>query len=149
MSSYRQIIYHIVFETKYRKRVINATHKEELYSYIAGILKNKNCRLHQINGVEDHIHILCDLHPSIALADLMKDLKVATSIWIKGSGKFPGFVGWAEGYAAFTYANRNRETIANYIKNQERHHAKRNYKAELIDLLKEAGVDYDERYLGP
>ena len=148
MSSYRQIIYHIVFETKYRRRVLNSTHKEELYNYIAGILKNKNCKLHQINGVEDHIHLLCDLHPSVALADLVKDIKVATSLWIKDSGKFPGFVGWAEGYAAFTYAYRNREMIANYIKNQERHHAKKNYKAELIDLLKEAGVDYNERYLG-
>jgi REP element-mobilizing transposase RayT len=91
--------------------------------------------------------VLCDLHPSIALADLVKDIKIASSIWMKQSGKFPGFTGWAEGYGAFTYAYRNLDTIAKYINNQEEHHKKITFKNEYLRMLKEFGVEYDERYI--
>lgn len=147
MSSYRQIIYHIVFSTKFRKSAINKEHKHELYNYMATIIKNKNCKAHQINGVDDHVHILCDLHPCVALADLVKDIKVASSLWMKQSGKFPGFVGWGEGYGAFTYAFRNRDMIARYIENQEVHHQKKSFKDEFIETLKDAGITFDEKYL--
>ena len=66
MSAYRQIPYHIVFRTKGSEKTIRQEHRKDLYQYIWGIIKNKNCVLFQINGMEDHIHILSDLHPSIA-----------------------------------------------------------------------------------
>jgi REP element-mobilizing transposase RayT len=122
-------------------------HKKELYGYIWGIVKNKNCVLFQINGIENHIHILSDLHPSISLANYIKDIKVSSSIWIKQSGKFPKFRGWAEGYGAFTVAYRNKQTVINYIKRQEEHHEKISFEKEYIHLLKEHGLNYDERYL--
>jgi len=147
MSSHRQILYHIVFRTKYNISAIEPKHKIKLYKYIWGIIKNKNCVLFQINGVEDHIHILSDLHPSTSLANYVKDIKVASSIWIKESGLFPKFKGWAEGYGAFSYAYRNKKTIVNYIKNQEEHHNKVSYKKEYINFLKEHGVSFDERYI--
>ena len=83
MASYRQILYHLTFHTKNNEKVLHSSGNVELYKYIWGILKNKNCKLFRINGIEDHIHIVCDLHPSIALADMIKDIKVASSIWIK------------------------------------------------------------------
>jgi REP element-mobilizing transposase RayT len=147
MSSYRQIIYHIVFGTKFHHPTLVNDHKKELYKYIYGIIRNKNCHLYRINGIENHIHILSDLHPSIALADFMKDIKVASSIWLKSTGKFPDFIGWAEGYGAFTYAYRDKDMIINYIKNQEEHHKKHTFKEEYIEMLKEFGVVYDEKYL--
>jgi putative transposase len=147
MGSYRQIVYHITFRTKNNIPGINAANKKELYKYIWGIVKNKNCVLFQINGIEDHVHILSDLHPSICLANYIKDIKVASSIWMKSSGLFPKFKGWAESYGAFTVSYRNKQTVINYIKNQEEHHKKVSPKDEYIALLKEQGVKYDERYL--
>jgi REP element-mobilizing transposase RayT len=147
MSSHRQILYHIVFGTKYHKPAININHKKELYKYIWGIIKNKNCTLYQINGSTDHIHILSDLHPSVSLANFVKDIKVASSIWMKDSGFLPDFKGWAEGYGVFTYAYRDKILIIKYIKNQEQHHKKVSFKDEYIAFLKEYGVDFDERYL--
>lgn len=147
MASYRQILYHLVFRTKYNIPAIEQDHKKELYSYIWGIIKNKNCMLYQINGVEDHIHILSDLHPSISLADYMKTIKVASSIWMKESGHFPRFRGWAGGYGAFTKTYRDKTIIINYIKNQEEHHKKVSFEKEYIRLLKESGIKYDERYI--
>ncbi|MNU15180.1 Transposase IS200 like protein [compost metagenome] len=78
MGTYRQIFYHIVFGTKYRKPTINERNETQLYKYIWGVLNNKNCKLYRINGMSDHIHIFCDLHPNINLSNLVKDIKVAT-----------------------------------------------------------------------
>ena len=96
--------------------------------------------------MEDHLHILCDLHPSIALADFMRDLKASSSCWLKQSGKFPAFTGWADGYGAFTYAWRDKDKIANYIKNQQEHHKKRSYEIELRKILSEQNIKIDEKY---
>ena len=73
MSAYRQILYHIVFRTKYSEQVINQEYSADLYKYIWGIIKNKKCMLFRINGMADHIHILSDLHPSVALSDSLKN----------------------------------------------------------------------------
>ena len=146
MSSYRQILYHVVFRTKDSRKTIVPDHSKELYAYIMGIIRNKNCFLYRINGMEDHLHILSDLHPSIALADYMRDIKTSSSIWLKQSGKFPDFNGWGEGYAALTYGWKDKEMIANYIKNQPEHHKKESFENELRRLLEEYEVVADERY---
>jgi len=146
MSSYRQILYHLIFRTKDSRKSLNQDHSRELYAYILGFIKNKNCFLYRINGVEDHIHILSDLHPTIALSDYMRDLKTSTSIWLKQSGKFSSFEGWADGYAALTYAWKDKEMIINYIKNQQDHHKKETFEEELRRLLEENGVVVDERF---
>ncbi|WP_461125881.1 IS200/IS605 family transposase [Spirosoma aerophilum] len=145
--SYRQILYHIVFGTKYRHPTITDAHCEELYRYIWGVIKNKKGTLLRINGVEDHIHILSDLHPSIALADFVKDIKVASSLWMKASGLFPDFEGWAEGYGAFTYSIKERDRVINYIKKQKEHHKQVTFTDEYKVLLDENGVSYDEKHL--
>jgi len=123
------------------------THRTELFKYIAGILENKKCHLYQINGVEDHLHILTHLHPSIALADLVKDIKLASTKFIKEKGFFPPFSGWQDGYGAFTYSIDRREILINYVKNQEQHHKTKTFRDEYMDLLKEHGVQYEEKYL--
>jgi REP element-mobilizing transposase RayT len=146
MSSYRKILYHIVFRTKDSRKTITQEHARELYAYIMGFIKNKNGFLYRINGMEEHIHILCDLHPTIALADFMRDMKSISSGWIKETEKFPEFKGWADGYAAFTYAWKDKDMIVNYIKNQQEHHKKETFEEELKRLLEEFGIEYDEKY---
>ena len=96
--------------------------------------------------MEDHIHILSDLHPSIALSDYMRDIKTSSSIWLKQVGDFPLFKGWADGYAALTYTYRDKGMIINYIKNQQKHHLTETFEQEYRRFLKEFGVDIDERY---
>ena len=118
MSSYQQIFYHLVFGTKDREKTVTEEHCTELYQYIWGIVRNHASKLYRINGVEDHLHLLSDLHPTIALADYVKNIKVANSIWMKESGKFPLFKGWQDGYGAFTCSIHEKERIIGYIKNQ-------------------------------
>ena len=147
MSSYRQIIYQIVFCTKHRKPTISELHCEGLYRYISGIVSKHNCHLYRINGVADHIHILSDLHPSTSLADYVKNIKVASSIWLKESKLFPEFVGWQDGYGAFTYSIREKDILIEYVKNQKVHHCRESSYEEYQRLLKENDVEFDERYL--
>jgi len=147
MSTYTQILYQIVFSTKNRESCLTKDRREELFSYISGIIKNKKCHLYRIGGVEDHIHIVTHLHQSIALANLVKDIKTASSNMIKAEKMFKGFSGWQIGYGAFTYSIEAKGNLINYVKNQEEHHKTSNYKAELIRLLKEHQIDYDEKYL--
>ena len=72
---------------------VNPEHVDQLFSYITGIIKNKNSHLYRISGTENHLHILTDLHPSYALSDFMRELKVSTSVWMKERGLFPSFDG--------------------------------------------------------
>lgn len=88
-----------------------------------------------------------DLHPSVRLSDFVKDIKVASNIWMKDSGKFPLFYGWQDAYAAFTYSIREKDTIIEYIKNQKEHHKKETFFDEYKRLLTENGIKFDEKYL--
>ena len=146
MSSYRQILYHLIYRTKDSRKTLVQEHSRELYAYLLGFIKNKNCFLYRVNGMEDHLHILCDLHPMIALADFMRDMKTSSSIWLKQTGNFPEFDGWADGYAALTYAWKDKDMIVNYIKNQQEHHKKETFEDELRSLLREHGIEVDERF---
>ncbi|WP_029293898.1 IS200/IS605 family transposase [Chryseobacterium hispalense] len=147
MSTFRQIYYQIVFSTKYRKPVLSIEHEDELYKYIWGIVKNKNCKLYIINGMPDHIHLFTDLHPSVSLSSFVKDIKVSSNLWIKQSGLFPEFEEWQSGYGAFTYSEREKDIIVNYIKNQKEHHKTESFEDEYKNLLKSHGVEFDEKYL--
>ena len=130
MSSYRQLLYHIVFRTKNSMPSIKPEHADQLFSYITGIIKNKNSHLYRINGTVNHLHILTDLHPSYALSDFMRELKVSTSLWIKGSGLFPGFDGWADGYGSFTCSYIDMGDLIDYIRNQPEHHRKKSFEED-------------------
>jgi REP element-mobilizing transposase RayT len=145
--SYRQIFYQIVFGTRQREQTITEEHCEELYKYIWGVIKNRGCKLYRINGTADHIHIFSDLHPSISLADYVKDVKLASSVWMKESGKFPEFKGWQEGYGAFTYSIKEKDRIIDYVKNQKEHHKTESFIEEYKRLLVENGITLDEKYL--
>ena len=96
--------------------------------------------------MEDHIHIVTDLHPTVALSNLVKDIKLGSGDWIRRENVFPFFRGWQEGYGAFTYSIDRRETLVRYVQNQAIHHAIRNYEEEYMALLKEHGVDFNEKY---
>ncbi|MCC8199015.1 MAG: IS200/IS605 family transposase [Tannerellaceae bacterium] len=145
MSSYKQLLYHIVFCTKHREATLKLEHSEVLYKYIWGIIKQKKGVLYHINGMEDHIHILSDLDPSIALADYVRDIKRASSGWLASSDLFPDFKGWAEGYGAFSYTWRDKEIIINCIRNQRIHHQDATFEEEYRKLLNEFKIEIDEK----
>ena len=147
MSTYTQILYQIVFATKNHEKAMIESGQEKLYKYIWGILKNKKCHLYRIRGVEDHLHIITHIHPTVAIAYLVKDIKLAASSFIKSQNIFPNFNGWQDGYGGFTYAISAKDNLIEYVKKQKDHHKKVSFRDEYISLLKEHGIEFDEKYL--
>lgn len=147
MSTYTQILYQIIFSTKERKNVLLEKNREQLFKYIGGILKKKNCHLYRINGVENHIHIFTHLHPAVPLASLVKDIKLASSEMIKNKKLFLGFSNWQTGYGAFTYSIRDKDIIIEYVKNQVKHHKTETFIDEYKRLLSEHKIELDDKYL--
>ncbi len=143
--SYVQSLYHIVIRTKASKQTLSLEKADELYSYIWGIVRNKGGVLFRVNGMQDHIHIFMSLHPTIALADFVRELKVETSKMLKRTVGFECFEAWGEGYAALSYSTRDKNLIVNYIKNQQEHHKKVSFREEYETFLREMGLELDER----
>ena len=147
MSTHTAISYHIVFSTKNRTPVLTRERRDDLFRYMWGIIKNRHGHLYRINGVEDHVHILSSLHPTVSLADFVKEVKTGSALWIKDNSVFKGFSHWQEGYAAFTCSRRDIDGLIGYIKRQEEHHRNTTFEEEYRKLLLEAGVEFDARYL--
>ena len=147
MATYTQILYHLVYGTKNHEGTLDLGHHDEVCRYVAGILRNKNCFVYKVGGYVDHLHILMSLHPSLALADTIKNTKLATSDWIKREKKLSRFDGWQDGYGAFTCSWKDKERIINYIGNQHEHHRRKTFREEYIEMLKRSGVEFDEKYL--
>ena len=146
-GSYHKLLYHIVFSTKRRARLISPDLEARLHDYLGGIIRNQNGSALQIGGAGDHIHLLVRWRADEALANLLRDVKSRSSAWVHES--FPehrGF-GWQEGYAAFTVSPSQVDGVAGYVRSQAEHHRRQTFEEELEDLLRRAGIEYELRYL--
>ena len=137
-NTYSQIYIQIVFAVKGRQNLIPNIHKDELYKYISGIIRNKDQKLIAINGIPDHIHILIGLKPDAALSDLVRDIKSNSSKFINDKKWIQGKINWQEGFGAFSYSHSHLDRIISYIKNQkniiQKPHLKKNTKNFLKNL---------------
>ena len=146
-QSFVQIYVHIVFHTKDNVMLIREDLKNELYSYLGGILKNYKSIPLQIGGTSDHIHILCTLPKTMALADLTEEVKKSSSKWVKTKGiQYSDFY-WQDGYGGFSVSNSVVDSVKKYILNQKKHHEKVSFMDEYKNLLKAYGIPYEDRYL--
>jgi REP element-mobilizing transposase RayT len=146
-QSFVQFYSHIVFHTKNNKNLIQEDIEDELHSYIGGILKNLKSMPVRIGGTSDHLHVLCTLPKTMALADLVEEIKKSSSKWVKSKGeRYKNFY-WQDGYGGFSVSSFHVEVLKNYISNQKRHHQKISFLEEYKLLLDEYGIEYDEKYL--
>lgn len=140
--SHISFTYHIIWRTKCSRKTINEEHEKDLYRYIHGICKKKNCKLHRINSMPDHIHLCVEIIPTIAVSDFMRLVKQSTSKWMKDhSAWFPNFDFWGNGYAAFTHSANDRQKVIEYITNQKTHHYRKSFQEEYAELMKEFSMD--------
>jgi len=138
---------HIVFSTKHRQPFIKEEIQDELYAYIGGICRNLESNTQAIGGVEDHIHILCNLSRKIALMELIEEVKSHSSKWIKTKGEDYKNFYWQRGYGAFSVNPSEIDVVIRYIQNQKERHKKQTFQDEYRAFLKKYDVPYDERYV--
>ena len=146
-GTFSQIYIQIVFAVKGCENIIAKQWKEELNKYISGIITNKGQKSIIVNGTSDHVHIFIGLKPSMAIADLVRDIKNNSSNFINEKKFIKGKFAWQEGYGAFSYAHSQIENVYQYIANQEEHHKKKTFKEEYMDFLQKFAIEYNEKYL--
>ena len=146
-DTYTQLYIHLIFAVKGRQSLIPKPHKDELHKYITGIIDGKNQTVIQINSMPDHIHILVGITPDIAISDLVRDIKANSSKFINRKRWVMGRFEWQTGFAAFSYAHSQLDTVARYIKNQEEHHSRQTFREEYLAFLKRFNVSYNPKYV--
>ena len=145
-STYLSLHYHLVFGTKNRESFIDPAWRASLHEYLGGTLLGLDAFPEGIGGVGDHVHILVGLKSTHCLADVLRELKKASSGWVHEKIKLPSFA-WQEGYAAFTVSATSRKAVRKYIAHQEEHHRTKSFREELIEMLEKAGIEFDSKYL--
>jgi REP element-mobilizing transposase RayT len=146
-GTFSQIYIQVVFAVHGRQNLIRKEWKDELHKYMAGIIKGKEQKPIIVNGMPDHIHAFIGLKPSMAVSDLVRDIKNNSTNFVNGKKWVMGKFSWQEGYGAFSYSYSQIETVYNYISNQEQHHKKKTFREEYIAFLKRFNVPYEERFL--
>ena len=147
--TYTSLTYHLVFSTKYRRKLIQPHFEEELYQYIGGIIRKKKGVLLEIGGTEDHLHLMTGIPSTIAVSDMVKIIKTNSSGWISDQdGSSIGIkFAWQPGFGAFTVSHSQKPFVSHYLKNQKEHHKTRTYKEEFLSILVRHGIDYDPKYV--
>ena len=146
-NTYTQIYIQVVFAVQGRQCLIGPKHKEEIYKYITGIVRNQGQKLIAINGVTDHVHLLIGLKPDIALSDLVRDIKSNSSMFINEHRWVRGRFNWQEGFGAFSYGHSQLDSVIQYIQGQEQHHQRRSFKSEYLALLRMFAIAFREEYV--
>ena len=146
-QSLAQLYTHIVFHVKNNKLLIRDQEKHELFAYMGSVIKDNDSTPIVINGVGNHVHILCIMSKNVALAKLVEEIKRHSSRWIKTKDSYYGGFAWQRGYGAFSVSPSVCEKTKRYIQNQEKHHQKMSFKEEYIRFLDEYDMEYKEEYL--
>ena len=137
-------MFHVVINTYRRQMTIPDETSEHMYRYIWSIIKSRNCRLYRINGTGNHIHMLIELSPTIALSDLVRDIKQGSSKWAKQQVYFPQFSGWGKEYGAFSVGQREKDVVVKYIMSQREHHKSRTFEGEYQEIIEACGLQWNE-----
>jgi putative transposase len=147
-QSLAHVLVHIIYSTKERRALMqNHDLRLEMHRYLAGISANLECPAIIVGGAADHVHLLANQSRTIALADWVKELKRASSLWAKKKSPQWSLFQWQAGYGAFSVSQSQKEPVQKYIRLQEEHHRRLSFQDELRQILKKHGIAFDERYV--
>ena len=146
-QSLGKLIVHIIFSTKNREPWLDANVRPRMHAYLATICRDLGVELVRVGGVADHVHIVTTLPRTLSQAQLIEQIKKTSSKWIKAvDPRYRGF-SWQRGYGAFSVSPSQLDAVLRYIKEQPEHHRNRTFQEAYRDLLRNHGVDFDERYV--
>ncbi len=144
--TYCSSLFHCVFSTKERRKSILPEIQPRLWAYMGGVAREHEFKALGIGGMEDHVHLLLSLPSSVPIANAMREIKSASSLWMHQSCQVEGFE-WQEGYGAFSIGWSQVSATLAYIAGQKEHHRTHDFQAEYIAFLKKHSIEYDPRYV--
>ena len=145
--SYVSSYFHCVFSTKHRHRIITTELQERLWPFIGGIARQNKMKAIEIGGIEDHVHALLSLPPTMPISKAVQLIKGGSSKWVHENFPEHRLFSWQEKYAAFSVSVSQLDTLVDYIRNQSTHHQTMTFQEEFLSLLKKHRIEFDERYL--
>ncbi len=137
----------MVWSTKTRKNLVDMEWRHRLHAYMGSIARSKNAGLIEINSQPDHPHSYIKFLSTVSIAEMVNAFKANSTRWIRQTFPNGRFFAWQERYAAFSVSRPDENYIVNYIRNQDEHHKRQDFRAELLDLLDRHAVEYDLRYV--
>lgn len=140
--SFTKLLYHIVYATKERRPLITPSWRADMHDYLGGTVRGLKGSSVEVGGVEDHVHLLSYIPPTISVSEFMSKLKANSSNWAKRRSGQP--FAWQDGYSAFTVSESQAEGVRDYIRNQETHHHRLTFAEELQKLLEKHNIPFDE-----
>ena len=146
-QSLASLLSHLVFSTKDRERTLPDEIRDELHAYIGGIVADCGGSLLCAGSVADHIHLLIAMPRTHAPADLVREIKVGSSRWIKERDRRLANFHWQGGYGIFSISPSHRDALEKYFANQAEHHRVTTFQEEYRKLLTRYGIQWDERYV--
>jgi len=146
-NTYTQFNIHIVFAVKGRENVLTKNFRNDLFRYISGILKNSAQFPLAVNGYKDHVHVFFELNPKYSISDIVRDIKANSSKWINDNKFVLGKFSWQEGYGGFSYSRSQRNTVIQYIINQEEKHSGITFREEYLKLLHDFEIEFKNEYV--
>ena len=146
-NTYTQLDIHVVFVVKGRENLLSDKLRPELFRYISGILNNSNQYSLAVNGYKDHVHMFFEMNPAQSLSDIVRIVKANSSKWINENRLISGKFSWQGGYGGFGYSRSQRDSVINYIINQEEHHQHTTFREEYLGLLKTFEINFNESYI--
>ena len=146
-QSLSKVILHIIFSTKNREPWLDVEVRPRIHAYLATLCRDLRADLVHVGGIADHVHIITTLPRTVSQAQLVEQIKKASSKWIKAlKPQYRGFF-WQRGYGAFSVSPSQLDAVLQYIEAQQEHHRTRTFEEEYRELLRKHGVDFDERYV--
>jgi REP element-mobilizing transposase RayT len=146
-NTFTSLRYHVIFSTKNRKRWIAPEIEERVWDYLGGVARHNGAQSLIIGGIDDHVHLLLGIPPTIPVSDAVRQIKGATSKWIHDTFYDLADFGWQDGYSAFTVSGSQILPTQNYIRDQRSHHRVRTFEEEYIEFLHRHDVAFDPRYV--
>ncbi|AFY44675.1 IS200/IS605 family transposase [Nostoc sp. PCC 7107] len=121
-----RLYYHLVWATKERQPLITHDKEAELYNYIIGKADFLNSIIHAIGGIEDHIHLIASIPPSLSIADFVKNIKGSSTHFLNQNYHISNnaiIFGWQRGYGVLSLGSKQLDNAVSYVRNQKNHHS--------------------------
>ena len=146
-GTYIQNYCHIIFSTKERQNLLTNELTKVLYPYISGIIQHQDSFVYALNGMPDHLHILCALPKTISLSKFIQHIKMNSSKWVHENYPEYSHFSWQKGYGAFSVSPSKKKQVISYIQNQETHHRHKSFQDEFLEFLEAYEIDFDSKYI--
>lgn len=146
-NTFSQIYLQFVFSVKHRQALIPKEHKEELHKYMTGLVQKRKAKMLAVHCMPDHTHIFVGYKPSVLISDFVKEIKVESNEFVNDKKWVKGKFDWQDGYGVFSYSHSHIDAVCKYVMNQERHHYKKTFRQEYVEMLKKFEIPFDDKYL--